>query len=55
MVSYYDPEGHYAVDEEYFASQVNMPPLIGVKANYMTAGGRQRRVQRRAAPASRPR
>ena len=39
VVSYYDPEGHYSVDEEYFASQVNTPPLIGVKANYMTAGG----------------
>jgi methionine-rich copper-binding protein CopC len=39
VVSYYDPEGHYSVDEEYFASQVNTPPLIGVKANYLTAGG----------------
>ena len=39
VVSYYDPEGHYSVDEEYFASQVNTPPLIGVKANYMAAGG----------------
>jgi methionine-rich copper-binding protein CopC len=39
VVSYYDPEGHYSVDEEYFASQVNTPPLIGVKADYLTAGG----------------
>ena len=39
VVSYYDPDGHYSVDEEYFASQVNTPPLIGVKANYLTAGG----------------
>jgi methionine-rich copper-binding protein CopC len=39
VVSYYDPEGHYSVDEEYFAQQVNTPPLIGVKANYLTAGG----------------
>jgi methionine-rich copper-binding protein CopC len=39
VVSYYDPEGHYSVDEEYFASQVNTPPLIGVKANYMQIGG----------------
>jgi methionine-rich copper-binding protein CopC len=39
VVSYYDPQGHYAIDEEYFASQVNVPPLIGVKANYMTVGG----------------
>ena len=39
VVSYYDPQGHYAVDEEYFAQQENTPPLIGVKANYLTAGG----------------
>ncbi len=39
VVSYYDPEGHYSVDEEYFASQVSMPPLIGVKADYTTVGG----------------
>ena len=39
VVSYYDPQGHYSVDEEYFASQVNTPPLIGVKANYLTASG----------------
>ena len=37
IVSYYDPQGHYSVDEEYFLSQVNTPPLIGVKANYLTA------------------
>jgi methionine-rich copper-binding protein CopC len=39
VVSYYDPEGHYAVDEEYFVNQVNTPPLIGVKANYLQTGG----------------
>ncbi|MBV9444627.1 MAG: DUF4082 domain-containing protein [Streptosporangiaceae bacterium] len=39
VVSYYDPEGHYAVDEEYFVNQVNSPPLIGVKANYLQSGG----------------
>jgi methionine-rich copper-binding protein CopC len=39
VVSYYDPDGHYSVDEEYFAQQVNNPPLIGVKADYLTAGG----------------
>ena len=39
VVSYYDPEGHYSVDEEYFGSQVDTPPLIGVKANYTVAGG----------------
>jgi methionine-rich copper-binding protein CopC len=39
VVSYYDPQGHYSVDEELFASQVNTPPLTAVKANYMQAGG----------------
>jgi methionine-rich copper-binding protein CopC len=39
VASYYDPEGHYSVDEEYFASQVNAPPLIGLKADYLTANG----------------
>ncbi|HEX6519505.1 MAG TPA: DUF4082 domain-containing protein, partial [Streptosporangiaceae bacterium] len=38
VVSYYDPQGHESVDEEYFAAQVNTPPLIGVKANYLSAG-----------------
>ena len=31
VVSYCDPDGHYAIDEEYFASQVNTPPLTAVK------------------------
>jgi methionine-rich copper-binding protein CopC len=39
VVSYYDPQGHYAVDEEYFAQQENTPPLVGVEANYLTPGG----------------
>ena len=39
VVSYFDPDGHYSVDEEYFASQVNTPPLIGVKADYLTSNG----------------
>ena len=39
VVSYYDPQGHYSVDEELFASPVNTPPLTAVKANYMQAGG----------------
>ena len=39
LVSYYDPQGHYSVDEELFASQVSTPPLTAVKANYMQAGG----------------
>ena len=47
VVSYYDPDGHYAVDEEYFDSQVNTPPLIGVKADYTDGRRGQRRLQRR--------
>jgi methionine-rich copper-binding protein CopC len=39
VVSYYDPQGHYSVDEELFASQVRTPPLTAVKADYTTAGG----------------
>src|SRR5215471_7077781 len=39
VVSYYDPQGHYSVDEERFASPLNTPPLTAVKANYMQAGG----------------
>jgi hypothetical protein len=39
VVSYYDPQGHYSVDEDLFDSPVNTPPLTAVKANYMQAGG----------------
>ena len=39
VVSYYTSEGHYSVDEEYFANQVNTPPLIGVKASYLGGQG----------------
>jgi methionine-rich copper-binding protein CopC len=39
VVSYYDPLGHYSVDEDLFDSPVNTPPLTAVKANYVTAGG----------------
>jgi len=39
VVSYYDPEGHYSVDEDLFDSAVTTPPLTAVKANYMQAGG----------------
>ncbi|MGE5288238.1 MAG: DUF4082 domain-containing protein [Micromonosporaceae bacterium] len=39
VVSYYDPEGHYSVDEDLFDQPLNTPPLTAVKANYMQAGG----------------
>lgn len=39
VVSYYDPEGHYSVDEDLFDWPVNTPPLTAVKANYMQTGG----------------
>lgn len=39
VVSYYDPQGHYSVDEDLFDWPVNTPPLTAVKANYMQAGG----------------
>ena len=53
VVSYCDPDGHYSVDEEYFASQVNTPPLIGVKADYMTSTAAMA-SSTPAGPASRP-
>jgi methionine-rich copper-binding protein CopC len=39
VVSYYDPEGHYSVDEDLFDQPLNTPPLTAVKASYMQAGG----------------
>src|SRR5258708_2914883 len=39
VVSYYDPLGHYSVDEDLFDSAMNTPPLTAVKADYMHAGG----------------
>ena len=38
VVSYYDPLGHYSVDEDLFDSAMNTPPLTAVKADYMHAG-----------------
>jgi hypothetical protein len=39
VVSYYDPQGHYSVDEDLFDWPVNTPPLTGLTANYLQAGG----------------
>jgi methionine-rich copper-binding protein CopC len=39
VVSYYDPEGHYSVDEDLLDQAVNTPPLTAVKADYVNAGG----------------
>jgi hypothetical protein len=39
VVSYYDPEGHYAFERDLFDWPLNTPPLTAVKANYMAAGG----------------
>ena len=39
VVSYYDPQGHYANDQDLFDSALNTPPLTGVKAVYTGTGG----------------
>ena len=39
VVSYYDPDGHYGMDPELFATSLNTPPLTVVRADYINAGG----------------
>jgi hypothetical protein len=39
VVSYYDPNGHYADDRDMFDWALNTPPLTGVKSDYTTASG----------------
>jgi hypothetical protein len=39
VVSYYDPDGHYADDQGLFDSALNTPPLTAVKAVYTGTGG----------------
>jgi Domain of unknown function (DUF4082)/Bacterial Ig-like domain len=39
VVSYYDPNGHYADDQDLFDWPVRTPPLAAVKADYVNAGG----------------
>jgi hypothetical protein len=34
VVSYYDPDGHYASDEDLFDWALNTPPLTALQANY---------------------
>jgi Domain of unknown function (DUF4082)/Bacterial Ig-like domain/Bacterial Ig domain len=39
VVSYYDPQGHFSVDEDLFDQPRSTPPLTAVKADYVNAGG----------------
>ena len=39
VVSYYDPDGHYALDQDLFDWPLNTPPLTAPRANYLQAGG----------------
>jgi hypothetical protein len=39
VVSYYDPDGNYASDLDEFDWQLNTPPLMGLKSNYMSSTG----------------
>ena len=39
VVGYYDPDGYYASDYDEFDWQINTPPLIALKSNYMSATG----------------
>ncbi len=39
VVSYYDPDGHYAADGDLFDWALNTPPLTAVKSAYTGTGG----------------
>jgi hypothetical protein len=39
VVSYWDPDGHYASDDDLFNYALNTPPLTAVKADYTTSAG----------------
>ena len=39
VVSYYDPDGHYAADKDLFDWPLNTPPLTALKSDYIDAGG----------------
>ena len=39
VAGYYDPDGHYAMDQDLFDWPLNTPPLSAVQANYLTTGG----------------
>jgi methionine-rich copper-binding protein CopC len=38
VVSYYDPDGHYAFDQDLFDWALNAPPLTALKSDYIDAG-----------------
>ena len=38
VVSYYDPDGYYAFDEDLFDWQLNTPPLTALKSDYIDPG-----------------
>jgi hypothetical protein len=39
VVSYYESEGHYSVDEDLFDSARSVPPLTGLKSNFLAVSG----------------
>jgi methionine-rich copper-binding protein CopC len=39
VASYWDPDGHYGLDQDFFDWQLSTPPLIGLKADYIHGGG----------------
>lgn len=39
VVSYYESEGHYSVDEDLFDSARTVPPLTGLKSNFLSVPG----------------
>ena len=39
VVSYFESQGHYSVDEDLFDSARNVPPLTGMKSNFVSVPG----------------
>jgi methionine-rich copper-binding protein CopC len=39
VVSYYESQGHYSVDEDLFDSARSVPPLTGLKSNFVSVSG----------------
>jgi methionine-rich copper-binding protein CopC len=39
VVSYYDPQGHYSVDEDLFDTARTVAPLTGLKSNFVSVAG----------------
>jgi methionine-rich copper-binding protein CopC len=39
VVSYYESQGHYSVDEDLFDSAMSVPPLTGMKSNFVSVPG----------------